>query len=73
MKKKVLAMILSSVMALSLFGCGNGNTQPAAEDAAAEETTENTEAEAETEEPAAEDAGGDRRHRRGGSRHRSSY
>lgn len=57
MKKKVLAMILSSVMALSLFGCGNGNTQPAAEDAAAEETTENTEAEAETEEPAAEDAG----------------
>ena len=57
MKKKVLAMILSSVMTLSLFGCGGGNTQPAAEDAAAEETTETTEAEAEAEEPAAEDAG----------------
>lgn len=52
MKKKVLALILSSVMALSLFGCGSSDAQPAADESTAEETTDNTEAEAE--EPAAD-------------------
>ena len=41
MKKKVLALILSSVMALSLFGCGNSD-QPATEEVPAEEATEST-------------------------------
>lgn len=45
MKKKTLALILSSVMALSLFGCGNTNTQPAADNAATEESTPEAEAE----------------------------
>ncbi len=55
MKKKVLALILSSVMALSLFGCGNSG-QTSTQDTAAEENTESTdEAEAAPEEtPAAE-------------------
>ncbi len=39
MKKKVLAVILSSVLALSLFGCGS---EPATEEVPAEEATEST-------------------------------
>ena len=56
MKKKVLAMILSSVMVLSLFGCGSDNTQPAAEDTATEETTETPEEAAAPEAEAETDA-----------------
>lgn len=57
MKKKVLALILSSVMALSLIGCGSDNAQPSTDTAATEDTTTGTEdaAPAETE-SAAEDA-----------------
>ena len=43
MKKKVLALILSSVMALSLFGCGSDNTQPSTDAAATEDTTTDAE------------------------------
>ncbi|MDE6844737.1 MAG: BMP family ABC transporter substrate-binding protein [Lachnospiraceae bacterium] len=43
MKKKVLALILSSVMALSLFGCGSDNAQPSTDTAATEDTTTDTE------------------------------
>lgn len=52
MKKKALALILSSVMALSLFGCGNSNAEAPANEAATEDTTtesDNQEAPAETE------------------------
>lgn len=61
MKKKVLALILSSVMALSLIGCGSDNAQPSTDTPAAEDTTTSTEdsapAEAETEAaPAADEA-----------------
>ena len=53
MKKKVLALILSSVMALSLIGCGSDNAQPSTDTPATEDTTTSTEdsapAEAETE------------------------
>lgn len=42
MKKKVLALILSSVMAFSLFGCGNSDAQSSTNEAPAEETTEST-------------------------------
>lgn len=38
MKKKVLALILSSVMVLSLAGCGNDNAQSSTNDAATEDT-----------------------------------
>lgn len=61
MKKKVFALILSSVMALSLIGCGSDNAQPSTDAATAEDSnTENaapaeTEAEAEAE-PAADEA-----------------
>ena len=57
MKKKVLALILSSVMALSLFGCGNSDAQSSTNEAPAEDTTESTdtpEAEAEEEAPETE-------------------
>ncbi len=40
MKKKVLALILSSVMAFSLFGCGNSDAQSSTNEAPAEDTTE---------------------------------
>lgn len=61
MKKKVLALILSSVMALSLIGCGSDNAQPSTDTPATEDTTTSTEdsapAEAETEAaPAADEA-----------------
>ena len=42
MKKKVLALILSSVMAFSLFGCGNSDAQSSTNEAPAEDTTEST-------------------------------
>lgn len=42
MKKKVFALILSSVMALSLIGCGSDNAQPSTDAPAAEDTTTNT-------------------------------
>lgn len=56
MKKKVLALILSSVMALSLFGCGGSDAQPAADETATEDTTDSTAdtTEETTEEPAAD-------------------
>ncbi len=59
MKKKVLALILSSVMALSLFGCGGNDAQPSTNEAT-EDTAESTDAstdetaEAVAEEPAAD-------------------
>lgn len=59
MKKKVLALILSSVMALSLFGCG-GNDAQSSTNEATEDTAESTDAdtdepaEAETEDTAAD-------------------
>ena len=52
MKKKALALILSSVMALSLFGCGSGDAQPATDETATEDTTGSTDEAAE--EPAAD-------------------
>lgn len=52
MKKKVLALILSSVMALSLFGCGSDNAGASTDEAVTEDTTESTD-EA-TSEPAAD-------------------
>lgn len=42
MKKKVLALILSSVMALSLFGCGSDNAGASTDEAVTEDTTEST-------------------------------
>lgn len=42
MKKKVLALILSSVMAFSLFGCGSDNAGASTEEAVTEDTTEST-------------------------------
>ena len=59
MKKKVLALVLSSVMALSLFGCGNNNAQPSTDEAATEDTATDapesaTEAESESTDEAAE-------------------
>ncbi len=62
MKKKVLALILSSVMALSLVGCGNDNAQsstnePATEDTAADDAA--AEAEPEVTDDAQADAAGD--------------
>lgn len=52
MKKKVLALILSSVMAFSLFGCGSDNAGASTDEAVTEDTTESTD-EA-TSEPAAD-------------------
>ncbi len=54
MKKKVLALILSSVMVLSLAGCGNNNTQSSANDTTAEDTA--TDAADDTEDPEPEAA-----------------
>ena len=42
MKKKVLALILSSVMAFSLFGCGSDNAGASTDEAVTEDTTEST-------------------------------
>ena len=56
MKKKVLALILSSVMALSLFGCGNSDAQSSTNEAATEDTTDSTDEAAE--EPAADTEAG---------------
>lgn len=42
MKKKVLSLILSSVMAFSLFGCGSDNAGASTEEAVTEDTTEST-------------------------------
>lgn len=54
MKKKVLALILSSVMVLSLAGCGNDNAQSSTNDAATEDTP--TEAADDTADTEPEDA-----------------
>lgn len=54
MKKKVLALILSSVMVLSLAGCGNDNAQSSTNDAATEDTQ--TEAADDTADTEPEDA-----------------
>ena len=62
MKKKVLALILSSVMALSLVGCGNDNAQSSTNEPATEDTaTDDAAAEAEPEvtDDAQADAAGD--------------
>ncbi len=63
MKKKVLALILSSVMVLSLAGCGNDNTQSSANDTTAEDTatdaaddTADTEAAADTDAASSDEA-----------------
>lgn len=55
MKRKILATLLASVMALSLVGCGGKSAEaPAAEAPAAEAPAAEAEAEAEAEAPAAE-------------------
>lgn len=63
MKKKVLALILSSVMALSLVGCGNDNAQPSTNEPATEDTAADdaavTEAEPEVTDDAQTDAADD--------------
>ena len=62
MKMKVLALILSSVMALSLVGCGNDNAQSSTNEPATEDTaTDDAAAEAEPEvtDDAQADAAGD--------------
>lgn len=56
MKKKVLALILSSVMVLSLAGCGNDSAQSSANDTTAEDTaTDAADDTADTEPEAAAD------------------
>ncbi|MCM1121616.1 MAG: BMP family ABC transporter substrate-binding protein, partial [Eubacterium sp.] len=55
MKKKVLALILSSVLALSLIGCGSDNAQPST-DAAAEDAATDTEDNVAAEAPAETEA-----------------
>lgn len=59
MKKKVLALILSSVMALSLIGCGSDNAQPSTDTAATEDTNTEDAAPAETEAAPATDEASD--------------
>ena len=58
MKKKLIAGLLVSAMAVSMMGCGASKTdeEPAAEDAATEETAEAEDTDAEAEAPAETDA-----------------
>lgn len=58
MKKKLIAGLLVSAMAVSMMGCGASKTEeaPAAEDAATEETAESEDTEAEADAPTETDA-----------------
>lgn len=59
MKKKVLALILSSVMALSLVGCGNDNAQSSTNEPATEDTATDDAAVTEAEPEVTDDAQAD--------------
>ena len=59
MKKKVLALILSSVMALSLVGCGNDNAQSSTNEPATEDTATDDAAATEAEPEVTDDAQAD--------------